>query len=331
MSPLFSSGPPASVIRGGEPLEARQRWSRAFPGYAAQCWAFHRPSASLFIGDGWGVAFRSISLRRYDLATGEELARFRIGTGARCMAWLPGDDELVVAADTRLHVLQTSDLAERVRFDRRIPRYVDSMAIVRDGAAAVVANWQAPSASIVDVGSGDVRRRAGLATMLVLGGRAELLLVGGSSAGGLASIDPTSGNVRRLADTPPAIDATLDDSGTALWITAGPRAIERPNVTGPGRPTRDLRLWPLDEGVSPRRYLLPADVRLLRRGEREMWLSAADVLVAVPLPVGETRARIWRPPRDHEIDAFNPDERVAVAVKLEVRNGTGLATAFDLE
>jgi len=323
--------PPTTPIGTGEPLGSTQRWSRPLAGFAAHAWFIHRPSASVFVADGWGVTVASSSFRRYDLATGEELARVRTGTAVRCVAWLLGGEELIAATDSRLLRLGTVDLVERRRWERRIPRYLDSMALVDDGSRVVAANWTRPSFGIIDLGTGSVLLRRGLPTMLVVDARPEPLLVGGSSTGGLASIDPGTGRIRRLADTPAAIDAALEPGGAALWLTVGRRAIETPNSSGPGEPSRSLRRWPLDRSAEPAGYLLPAGVRAVRLGARELWLSAKDVLVAIPLPVGETDARLWKPPRNHEIAAFDPDERVAIAVHRDVRNRTAMATAFELE
>src|SRR4051794_20877391 len=176
MSRIPFHGPPSWFIRRGEPLVSRQRWSRPLAGFAAHAPFIHRPSGSVFVADGWGVTFASLSFRRYDLATGEELARVRTGTSVRCVAWLPGGEELIAATDSRLLRLGTTDLAERQRWERRIPRYLDSMALVDDGSRVVAANWTRPSVGIVDLATGSVRLRRGLPTMLVVDGRPEPLL-----------------------------------------------------------------------------------------------------------------------------------------------------------
>jgi hypothetical protein len=204
------------------------------------------------------------------------------------------------------------------------------MALGGDGASVVAANWIRPTVGIVDLATGSVRARRGIPTMLVVDARTGPLLVGGSSTGGLARIEPGSGRLTNLAETPPAIDAALEPDGSALWLTVGRRAIEKPNEIGPGEPSRVLRRWPLDGSATPAGYFLPASVRELRLGARELWLAAKDVLVAVPLPVGETKARLWKPPRDHEIAAFDPDERLAIVVHSDLRSKTAMATAFDL-
>jgi hypothetical protein len=324
----------ATSITAGRPLEGVARWSVSIPGFAAHPGRIHGPSNSLFLADGWGVSHSSVRFRRFDLASGQEIASIRTGTAIRCFAVIADGAELVGASDSKLFRLGLDRLDERQRWGQRIPRYADSI-VVRDGIA-LVANWMATSLSLVDLATDRVRRREAPEMMLVIDGAADVLLVGGSKAGGLAAIDPRSAEVRSIRETPPAIEAALSHDGQALWTTVGVRGEYTRSASGgtsaPGRPTRRLRREWLDGREQPAEYELPAAVGPLVFGRTELWLAGPRSLVALPLPVGSGPGRVWNAPDGHLIEWFDPDVRLAIVVQRAVPDGaaTATATAFGL-
>jgi hypothetical protein len=315
-------------IKADRPLRGRQLWTTRVPGFTAHFVRIHQPSGSLFMSDGWGVTFSSLSFRRRDLADGAELGRIRTGTAVRCLAIGPGGADLIAATDNKLFRLSMDRLQERQRWDRRIPRYSDS--IVLRGKLAVVANWIRPRASIIDLETGAVRRRDTFAMTLLIDGPKDPLLVGGSKDGGLASIDPRTGGVTRLLDASPAIDAAVDAIGSGMWATTGIRAIATTGLVGPGVPTHELRFDPFERTQPARRFRLPEAVRNIALGHSEMWLGREGALVALPLPVGAQPAGVWRPPKDHDIAACDPDARIAIVTTRLMDEDAAMMTAFEL-
>jgi hypothetical protein len=156
------------------------------------------------------------------------------------------------------------------------------------------------------------------------------LLVGGSKDGGLASIDPRTGAVTRLLDSSPAIDATVDAIGSGMWATTGIRAIATTGLVGPGVPTHELRFDPFERTQPERRFRLPEAVRNIALGHSEMWLGREGALVALPLPVGAQPAGVWRPPKDHDIAACDPDARIAIVTTRLMDEDAAMMTAFEL-
>ncbi len=297
-------------------MVGREIWQTSVPGFTAHGGQIHASSDSLLVADGWGAA--NARLRRFDLRTGEERASSRTGTAIRCMAFLPGDDELIGASDTKLFKLGIRELDERRRWDRRIPRYSNSIA-VRD-VHGVVANWKDPRVSIVDLDSGKVRYRNGPSVMLVLDGSLMPLLVGGSREGGLYSIDPKSATVRLVGPTPPSIDAVVAPDRSSLWSTVGVRGTSSDSSVSPGPPTRILRRMSLSDGAANTEFTIPIAVKQLRFGRSDLWLAGADAIVALPLPVGSAPARTWRPPSRRDVRWFEPDMGIAIVVNRDLEH-----------
>jgi hypothetical protein len=313
----------------GSPLGEEPLWAASVPGFTAHFLRIHGPSSSLFLSDGWGVTFASLRFRRYDLRTGQEVAGIRTGTAVRCIAVLPGETEIVAASDSKLFRLELRSLTELERWDKRIPRYSDSIAVL--AGQAVVANWRRPGVGIVDLASGSVRRRSspGLTKVIARQG-GDPLLLGGDKGGGLWSIEPRAGTVTALVTSPPAIDAVVDPRGDGIWMTVGIRATYTESSSGPGRSTRQLRRYSLKGMQQVQSFHLPQAVDDVLIGKREMWLASPGSLVALPLPVGSGEARVWHPPKEHFIRAFDPDTRVVVASRERPRTDNAVMTAFAL-
>jgi hypothetical protein len=306
-----------------------ERWTKPIPGYTAHFGRIHAASDSLFVADGWGVTFASLRFRRFDLRTGTEVASIRTGTSVRCFALVPGADELVAATDTKLFRLGINRLDERQRWDRRIPRYANT--IVLRGTFAVVADWMKPRVSIVDLATGGVRRRDAPPILAVIDGPGDPLLVAGSKGGGgIATIEPRTGVVGPVRAAPPAIDAVVDPDGLSLWMTSGVRGAWSETQVSPGSPTRRLRRQWLDDSRPPVEYALPEGALSVQIGEHEMWLASDDALIALARPFGSGQARIWRAPTDHDIRWVHPDARIAIVVKRDFEATNAMMTAFEL-
>jgi len=106
-------------------------WSAAIPGDAEVAVLGVDPDAtSVYVADGWGVAYAALRLRRLSLDTGEELATVRLGNSARCITF--HDGELLAATDTKVFRLVPKTLEIVGRWDKRVPRYTDTI-VADDG------------------------------------------------------------------------------------------------------------------------------------------------------------------------------------------------------
>ena len=232
----------------------------------------------------------------------------------RCIVELDGGD-LLVATDQRLARLDAVTLAERARWNRSV-RHATTMA-VRDGVAAA-GNPALPTITLVDLVSGAIRRKRHGALLAILGRRdGDPVLVGGSP-GGLATIDPGTGTIRRLRPAPPAMAAALADDQRGVWLVVGIRVIRTEHDGGvsrrPGDHVTRVEWHPLGEG-KPRIVDVPLPVRTIAVGPGSIWLTARPMAGSPEyLVIGESgdRWRIWRPPDEHVIHAVAPALGLAV-------------------
>lgn len=321
------------MLRAGAPLQGVVRWSTTIPGFAAHAGRIHAPSNSLLVADGWGVSFAGLRFRRLDLATGAEIASIRTGTQIRCFAVLPGDLELIGATDSKLYRLGLAQLDERQRWDRRIPRYSDSI-VVRDGFA-LVANWSGTRVAIVDLAGGGVRRRDAPHMPFVIDAPSGPVLVGGSRDGGWASLNLHTATVQPIRSAPPAIDAAVSRDGTELWSTVGVRGTYTIHGSGatvaPADPSRRLRREWLDDREPAAEFALPVPVSSLVIGTSALWLASERSLVALPLPITSAPARVWTVSRDQSIAWFDPDAGMAIVVTGRISPDAATITAFALD
>jgi hypothetical protein len=316
------------AIRLGGTFAVAERWTVPARGRMSQLGAFDPGCGALYVSDGWGIAYAAIRFRRLDAITGQETAAFRSGTAVRCFALGPGRDELIAATDSKLFRLDATTLEERQRWDTRIPRYSNTLAI--RGDQVVVANWRDPKVGVVDLATGRVRRRAAPAMTIVLDGPGDPLLVGGLD-GGVDAIDPVTGGVRRVVDTPAALDAALSPDRRTLWLTIGVRAHLTSRSVRRGAPTRILHGYGLDDSGGPGRFRVPLPVRRVAAGETRLWLAGEQEILSVPLPVGLHPARIWKLPNGHEILALDPDTGLVVTTMDDAKARSALLSCFRAE
>src|SRR5437762_9413497 len=111
-------------------------------------------SGSVFVGDGWGVAFAALRLRRLDLLTGADLAQVRTRhQPTNALAVHAG--RLYAATDSRLFELDPLQLAPQRQWERGLLRYTTQL--VPDGQLLVAANWLKPSVGVFDPDGGRMR------------------------------------------------------------------------------------------------------------------------------------------------------------------------------
>jgi hypothetical protein len=256
------------------------RWSVKIPGRAAVRILGTDPECtSVYVADGWGVAYAALRLRRLDLATGEQLAAARLGNAARCITFY--EDEVLAATDTKVFRLEPKSLETLGRWDSRVPRYADAL-IAWEGKL-LMANWSAATVSLVELDSWTVRR-------LVIGDYPQLVPTDGPE---LLAYSRGEGNVFRidLADERPRAQpiispgaghaAAYDEHNKWLWILGGVPTHE--TITGAITPIMDtfedfppatsVVAYDMDSSDRVRESSLrsPATMLAVSSSRRELW------------------------------------------------------------
>src|SRR5947208_11145345 len=132
------------------------RWTTRIPGVTDIRVAVDPDDESVYVSDGWGIAYASLRLRRLSLANGKELASVRLGDAVRCVAFSEHQSELVAATARMLFVLDRASLEVKERWRRRVPTVSDSL--IRKGNLVLMANWLRPTLALFDLGAGTARR-----------------------------------------------------------------------------------------------------------------------------------------------------------------------------
>ena len=283
---------------------ARDIWAADVPGFGNQSFFAGGRADVVHAGDGDGVLFANLRFRSFDGTTGREIASIRTGTTVRCLTHFD-DGDLLVATDHRLHRLDAETLSERQRWERQIPHYVDSMA--RYKMTCVVANWQGPSAALIDLVAGTVRRRSWVPLPRVVEAPEGPYLLA-SGIGTVARIEIDSGRIHPLFTAASARDATVVSE--TLWIIEG-----RPEygAKDPGE-GRSLRAYEMGAGVERLRLALPASANRLQFGGGSLWAwgrsGLAEISVSDPMVVG-----FWPAPHGHLWVAVDPNRRRALCVE----------------
>jgi hypothetical protein len=228
---------------------------------------------SVYVSDGWGVAFAALRLRRLSLANGDELATARLGNQARCVAWAGA--ELLAATDTKIFRLDPLTLDETApRWDRRVPRFTDMLCEL-DGRL-VLTNWTRDSCAVIDPAGWRVRRaRPGPYPALVETRTA--LFVFSRGTGRLSRLDANDDRVRLevVAEGPAGLDIAYDEREAAFWILEGTPAFEVRTAYSasiePGRPSDMLRRVSMDGSEVPLRLDRLARRLALDSNRRRLW------------------------------------------------------------
>ncbi len=169
-------------------------WSAVVPGHSHHLLEVDPDRGHLYVADGWGVAYASLSLRILNVANGAELAKVRTRhQQARAITFVGGD--ALVATDSRLFQLRRADLVEQRAWVSRVPRYADTL--VHANGKLFMANWLRPTAAIFDLDAGRTSRltlEPGLRAVL----RERELLVYALGSGVLRSLDLATRSQRVL-------------------------------------------------------------------------------------------------------------------------------------
>jgi hypothetical protein len=196
------------------------------------------------VGDGWGVAYASLSLRILDLADGAEVAKIRTRhQQARAIAIVGAD--AFVATDSRLFQLSREDLTERRAWDSRVPRFTDTLA--HENGKLFMANWLRPTATIFDLDQGGTARLSlepGLRAMR----RGGDLLVYALHSGVFRTLDLAKPSSTLLFQGEPGRWVTTIANRWLAVLKAGWKA-DSGGVAVPAETSNELVLHDLDTGA----------------------------------------------------------------------------------
>jgi hypothetical protein len=292
-------------------------WTIQVRGAAGQNPFFDELGESLYASDGWGRdPAPTLRFRRFEALTGVEQARWPCGSAVRCATPI-GDGDMIVATDQRLARLDARSLVEHRRWDRSV-KHANTIAVV--GSIAVAANWRSPTVTLIDLETGNVRRkrhREMTAVVARLG--AEPLLVGGAS-GGIDVIDPVTGRIRTMRPAPPAFDVAVSPDQGSVWLTTGIRVIVTERADGaslrPGDATSRLERHPLGDG-EPTVFEVPMPIRTVVSDRDELWLtpgpiSGSDQFVIIRRSEDGAEWRMWRAPAGVVVAAVSPATRLVL-------------------
>jgi len=301
MAPSRTSG--MSEIRG-TPV-----WSREIHGVGGHNPMFDPHGRAVYFSDGWGNRpVPALRFRRLDIETGAETARWPCGSAVRCMVELDGGDVLV-ATDQRLAQLDPLTLVERARWNRSV-RHATTMAV--DRGVAVAGNPVAPMITLVDLRTGDVRRKRHGPVISILGRRDDAPVLVGAARGGIATVDVVNGTIRSLRSSPLAMGAVLAADEQAVWLIAGIRVQVTEREGGvslrPGDAVSSVEWHPLRDG-EPRVIEVPLPIRTIDTASGALWLTPG--VVARPpqyVVIGDGSAawQVWHAPEHESIEAVAP-------------------------
>jgi hypothetical protein len=314
------------------------RWTIEVAGHNPCGFAVTPDHRSLVLSDGWGVAFRSLKLRRFDLGDGSLLAERRLGDAARAVGFGPCGQQMIAAFDKRLRLIGVESLEELERWERRVPRHAN--AVVWRARQVLLRNGNHDTAFVFDLDTGRHRRLElgeGFGLHELPDGRilAAGVLGGEGAIWELGSLDDRP---RRLATTPAMHSAAVDENG-GIWIAPGQPSERSLDMEGEGlvrvgiamiksgRATRHLLRYASPE-AEPEKVKVPRRTRIIKTGAGELWAAGEQALVHDEAAIERLRLSDgeWLEPliapRDHWIQHLDPAAGVAFSVGSYDRGDT---------
>jgi len=219
-------------------------WSAVVPGHSHHLLEVDPDRGHLYVSDGWGVAYASLSLRILNIADGAELAKVRTRhQQARAITFVGGD--ALVATDSRLFQLTRANLVEQRAWDSRVPRYADTL--VHENGKLFMANWLRPTAAIFDLDAGRTSRltlEPGVRAVL----RGRELLVYALGSGVLRSLDVGTRSQRVLIKGETGRSVAMVADRWLAVLKAGWKT-DSSGVQLPAPTSREIALYDLEDGT----------------------------------------------------------------------------------
>jgi hypothetical protein len=266
--------PAESAVTGLDPAGSVQ-WTAHVPGHDAVGINLDPRGESVFVADGWGVAYPSLALRRLALDTGEQRALVRLGNQARCLGFSRDDpSRLIGATDRMLFLLDRDTLQKKRRWREGVPSYTDT--IVWNADLAFLACAGGRTVTIFDLTTGRPRKRRRVDSGVVLREYGDTVLACCGRAGTVWRLSGADGDPARLVDDLPFAAAVV--VGDELWVSVGEPVVEEEFSWGvrvrPGEPTDVLRCHLLqDAGTRELRLPFPSRSFSVRSDGAELWAS----------------------------------------------------------
>jgi len=308
---------PVAAVPSSGVIEIRGTpvWSQEIHGVGGHNPLIDPQGRAVYVSDGWGNRpVPALRFRRLDIETGAETARWPCGSAVRCMVTLDGGD-LLVATDQRLAQLDPLTLVERARWNRSV-KHATTMAVHR--GVAVAGNPMMPMITLVDLRSGDVRRKRHGPVIKIFSRRDDVPVLLGTARGGLMALDVISGTVRSLRACPPAMTAVLAADEQAVWLIAGIRVHVTEREGGvsvrPGDAATAVEWHPLGDG-EPRIVEVPLPVRTIDAARGVLWLTPGAVAKppqSVVIGDGSAPWQVWHAPERESIEAVAPAHHLAL-------------------
>jgi len=174
---------------------------------------------SVYLSDGWGTAFASLSLRRFSLQDGAQTAALRLRAPVFSVCFASEKGSVLVASGKRLVEIDRGTWAEVGRWESGVPKYSHYSAIV--GRHALLMGWAGPTLSIFDLAEGScIRRRIGSCQGLFSRSDGSVLVCSGKQ-GVVSTCTPGASRVREFAKTEPFLGAAHCSARDVLVLAIG--------------------------------------------------------------------------------------------------------------
>lgn len=307
---------------------ASLQWSATIPGSMGHAVIMDPACRALYVGDGWGTAYRHLGLAAYDLESGEALGRALLRDLVRGGLVL-ANGRLLVATFRGLFELERPGLRIVRRWADGVPRYMDALAECESGV--LMANWRAPTLYLFDLKSGTVvwKRRLGPTVRFLHVG--QTWWAGSGHDGTLGTLDPATGHrqsiSRGIAPYTTLFGGPADTAPGA--VLAGP--LYRRQGVMHRDPTPVIARW---QGVDFQRVAsLTAPVADVQMHAAESWcLTGRPANGVEVLDATRTRSRVWFRVADHGVvGGLDPDGRRVVTLTGVAAGGAATLSVRPLE
>lgn len=227
------------------------KWTAILPGYGHHLLAVDPAGTRLYSGDGWGSpSYASLSLRLIDMSDGRELYRLHTKYQQPRSITYRGPD-LLVATDSRVFELSRSDLTIQRIWERRVPRFSDTLMLESD--RLFMTNWLGPTAGILDLSTGRATRwliEAGLRPLR----RNSDLTVYSLRSGLLRRVDVATRSSEVVLRGVVGLSVALAANRWLAVLTGAWKPVQG-GIEEPARETRELMVFDLKNGTARKKAL----------------------------------------------------------------------------